>query len=221
MKKWFKSVLSFFKDLMTFVHIRRQQRTMYGAIIEDLENIQELSDALNLHISEFAKKWNVFDETKGLLDKYRSYISESREMYQETRVQIINNLLAEKNKRLIAEDPHTQEKQLRVAKYDFSPKRMLSTMENEMEAWEKFYHVLERRSKMLARMLESCDMEKRDNSIIVTVGTKNKLTLRYILANKIALVLCCQEVFGKDVAVDIVQEEDDGEGRGIGTGRVE
>lgn len=170
MRKWWKSLVEFVRDVKAFIYVRRQQRKMFGAIIDDLEVINTLANALNDQIKSFAVKWNLFPETEQLLNTYRKYVDESQAIYKKTRKEILNNLLAEKQKKQISEDSE----QLIVNRQE----------DDEVGLWADFIALLNKRKSLVGKVIAACELAKQGDIVIIRINANSKLFINVILKNR-------------------------------------
>ena len=99
--KWFKSVASFVRDVCAFIRERNREMKTYEPILEELEVIQILSKELHNAIDKFSQRLDLFPESQERFNRYRQYVLQSERIYARTRVDIVNSLLAMKNKNTI------------------------------------------------------------------------------------------------------------------------
>ena len=72
-------------------------RKINSPIIEDLETINALGEALNQQLEKFHKKYNMFPDAQLAADKYTNYLLSSQTIYHEARRDVLNKILSEKN----------------------------------------------------------------------------------------------------------------------------
>ncbi len=189
MFKMIRNWLDLFKDIFAFLRVRREQKEKYSPMIEDLDTINTLATALNDQIQKFSQKWNLFTETQKLIDIYKTYYKETQNICRETRRDILNNLLAERNKRLIDNDDMTALQVHRLA-------------ENN-DAWESLVKVISQKNPLIGKMVGACHKERDSGVIYIIIEGDNKMFLEMLLRHRELIESACADVFGAEFEVVI------------------
>jgi len=96
--KWLKSLVELFRDVLSFIKVRNEQRHKYEPILEDFEILETLNKALKERIGIIAQKINLFPQLEGLVKNYNEYLVRTEQQYSATRIEVLNNLLSAKDK---------------------------------------------------------------------------------------------------------------------------
>jgi len=188
--KWFKALRDFVRDIKSFLRVRSEQRKMYSPIIDDLETINTLADALSNQIREFSQKWNMFPETKALIETYRKYVLGSKEIYKSTRTGILNTLLSERNQKPIDE-----------SKESVQVHRVNTT--ERFTGDEDFF----KGNELLGKVLRACDVSHVGDAVYITVDEQTRMFLGTLIKNKEKIEEYCREHYGEDTSVEIIEKE--------------
>jgi len=202
MKLW-QVVRDWFKDIKEFIRIRREQRRLYGPIITDLETINALSTALNEQIAQFSKKWNLYPEIQAMLKEYKKYVIHTQKIYQTTRKDILNSVLAERNRDLISDDAGKQSSSVRRQE-DTIPTQARQVKEKTPK--EILVDGVSVRKPFLGNILSKCDIQYEESSIIIVANNPSKIVINTILKNKELIESVCHFSYGANVTVDIVSK---------------
>jgi len=192
MFKWIKYLKELVRDIKQFLEIRKEQKRLYGPIIEDLETINALSNALNEQIKKFAQRWNLFPEVKDLIAVYRKYVDESQDIYKKTRKSVLNELFAERNKRLMGDDADS----LQVSRRDI-------TIDPNDLKWKLVIKNISLRNMALGVALDLCSVEIIKDTIKVIIKQGEGVDL--IIENHQMIVFVCKQIFGEDMMVEFVE----------------
>lgn len=190
MMKWFRSLRDFIRDIKIFLQVRREQRKMYSPIIDDLETINTLADALSGQIRKFSEKWNMFPETKKLIETYRAYVNSSKNIYKSTRTGILNTLLLERNQKPIDETKESVQV------------RRINTTERFNDG-EDFF----KDNELLGKVLRACNVTHVGNAVYITVDEQTRMFLGTLLKNKDKIAEYCRKHYGEDTSVEIIEKE--------------
>jgi len=196
MMKWVKAVKELIKDVLMFLRVRKDQRKVYSPIIDDLEAINALANALNDQIRQFAQKWDLFPETRALIAAYREYYDESQSIYRATRKDILNNLFVERNKKEIDDTV----KLLQVHRQE-------DGQESDDVDWDMVTEVIAKKNPLLGKILNICDKIKTGNVVYIQVNRKGRMFLDILLKYKRDIEIDCSEIFHEDVTVEITESE--------------
>jgi hypothetical protein len=192
MFKWIRAVKELVKDVLMFLQVRKEQRKMYSPIIDDLEIINTLSNALNDQIRNFSKKWDLFPEAQKLIASYRLYYDESQEIYRSTRKDILNNLFAERNKNMIGDSSDS----LQVHRQQ----------DDWIVDWDAFVDMIAQKNPLVGKILGSCDKMKTGDVVYIQITHKNKMFLNTLLKYKAMIEMNGREMFGENITVEITEE---------------
>lgn len=191
MLKWFKAVKELVKDVLVFLRVRREQRKVYSPIIDDLETINALSNALNDQIRAFSQKWDLFPETQELIVSYRMYYDESQKIYRATRKDILNNLFAERNKKII--DGNVESLQVH-------------RQQDEDEAkWKTLIDAIAQKNPLVGKIFDSCDKVRTGNVVYIQITRESRMFLNTLLKYKAMIESHCKKMFGDNIVVEIVE----------------
>lgn len=191
MFKWLKSIKELVQDVLVFLRLRREQQKAYSPIIDDLETINALSNALNDQIRKFAQKWDLFPELKKMMYAYQEYVEGSQKICRITRKEILNNLLAQRNKKLIEES----EDSLQVHRQQ----------NGDEPDWKALINVIAQKNPLVGKILDSCDKVKTGNVVYIQIDNKSRMFLNTLLKYKAMIEASCQRMFGENVAVEIAE----------------
>lgn len=193
--KWLKAIKELVKDVLMFLRVRKEQRKVYSPIIDDLETINALSNALNDQIRAFSQKWDLFPETQKLIASYRAYYDESQQIYRSTRKDILNNLFAERNKKII--DGSVESLQVHRQQDEDEPD------------WRTVVDMIAQKNPLVGKILGSCDEIRTGDVVYIQISRKSKMFLNTLLKYKTMIEMNCREVFGEDITVEIMEVEED------------
>ena len=193
MFKWIKELKELVKDVLVFLRLRMEQQKTYSPIIDDLEAINALSNALNDQIRKFAQKWDLFPEIKKMLFTYQEYVEGSQKICRVTRKEILNNLLAQRNKKLIEDG----EDSLQVHRQQNG---------DELD-WKALIDAIAQKNPLVGKILDSCDKVKTGNVVYIQITSKNRMFLNTLLKYKAMIEYNCRMIFNGNISVEIAEVE--------------
>lgn len=192
MKKWVGGIVQFFRDMATFIKIRKEQRKLYSPIIDDLEIINALANALSNQIRKFSGRWNMFPETKVLLETYKTYVEKSRTIFGQTRKEILNSLFAERNKKQIEETDSSLQVHRTSEKGD---------------GINALADAVSRENSLVGKILDTCEMRKVGGTLYITIDSKNRMFVNTLLKSRKMVEAHCSDLYDEEIVVEIVDKE--------------
>lgn len=209
--RWLRAVKDLFKDIFEFLKIRKQQREFYGDVIEDLETIRALSAALHDQMNKVAKKWNLYPEVDEMVKNYRKYMENSQKVYEITRKDILNRLFAERNRNIqltsegtrgggfvpMAQGGHVR----RWERGDFP-----ASVVRKKNPVDTFVKEISEVLPLLGRVLNDCEIEIVEGSVIIGVSKGKQSFLNLILKHRKDIESYCAYVMGEETIVEIVEK---------------
>jgi len=204
MKRWFNAVKEWFKDIFEFLKIRKQQKSFYGDVIEDIETIKALSAALHDQMNKFSKKWNLYPEVDEMVNNYQKYMENSQKVYEITRKDILNKLFVERDKGIALSDG---QKTPRGGVRRWEPGDFPAAVVRKPNPAEVLVKDISAVLPLLGRVLNDCDIEIVEESVVISVPTGKQSFLNIILKHRKDIESYCAYAIGAGTLVEIVEQK--------------